>query len=358
MSLIRKIARSLFRSFLVLIGTALVVFLLFNVLPGDPARLAAGKRASQEQITLLKEELGLDKGLGTQFFNYINDLSFVSLGDDQKLEQWGNPPSVELGEQSLAFKFPYLRRSYVNGNAVSEIITEGLTETFILALSAILFALILGSLIAIWSVRKPSRWRDSLINTFSATGMAIPSFLLAILIAWVFGYLLGDFTNLNMTGSLFTYDVYQQREVLSLQNLILPMLALSFRPMSVIVLLLKSNMEDIMSRDYIRTARAKGLREHVVLYKHALRNAVAPAVTASVTWLVSLITGAIFVENVFGWKGLGQVIISALDNYDLPVIMGVTLMVSAFFVLSDWFLKAIYPLLDPSVIDQSKTQSV
>lgn len=347
---LRAIAGSFLRSLLVLFGTAMVVFVLFNILPGDPASLLSGKRANAQQVALLRTELGLDEGKVSQLFHYFNDLSPLSFGSSEDLERWGGSIfSFEIAQTTVAVKFPYLRKSYVNGAPVSGIISNALVETLVLAISALLLSLIIGTLLGIWSVKRPDPAREHAITLIAASGMAIPSFLSAILIAWVFGYLLSSFTGLSMSGSLFVYDVYAGREVLALQNLILPMLALAIRPTSMIALLMQNSLQEIMKTDFIRTARSKGLKERTVIYRHALLNAIAPAVTASLTWLVSLLTGAIFVEYVFGWNGLGQVVISAIENYDFPVIMGVTLVVSAFFVLTNWFLDAIYPMLDPTV---------
>jgi len=351
----RQIVSSLAQSLLVLMGTALVVFFLFSVLPGDPAQLLAGNRASEAQVEMLKNEMGLDDSNLTQFMRYLNDLSPVSIGTEAHLERWQSTLKASIGDYYIVLKPPYMRRSYVNGSLVSQMIWNALLETLVLAISAILLALLVGVLFGIWAARKPDSWREQVLTIASASGMAIPSFLSAILIAWIFGYLLGEFTGLNMTGSLFTYDVYEGRELLSLKNLILPAMALSIRPMSMVALLVRNSMKEIMQRDFIRTARAKGLGERVVIYKHALLNAIAPVVTASLTWLVSLLTGAIFVEFVFGWKGLGHIVVTAIENYDLPVIMGVTLVVSAFFVLTNWFLKVIYPILDPAVRSQENS---
>jgi len=155
-------------------------------------------------------------------------------------------------------------------------------------------------------------------------------------------------TGLNMTGSLYSVDVWQG-EFLDLQNLILPVLTLMIRPLSVIVQLTRSSLLDVMQQDYIRTARAKGLSEREVIFKHALRNALNPVITAVSGWFASLLAGAIFVEFVFGWKGLGQQMFTAIENQDMPVVMGGVIVISVAFVLINIVVDLLYAWIDPRV---------
>jgi peptide/nickel transport system permease protein len=138
-------------------------------------------------------------------------------------------------------------------------------------------------------------------------------------------------------------------EILNLKNIILPALTLGIRPLAVIVQLTRSSMLDAISTDYVRTAKAKGLSYQTVLYKHALRNALNPVITAISGWFGSLLAGAVFIEYIFGWKGVGKVTVDALEHYDFPVVMGAVIMVSVFFVLINWMVDLIYAFLDPRV---------
>jgi peptide/nickel transport system permease protein len=155
-------------------------------------------------------------------------------------------------------------------------------------------------------------------------------------------------TGLNMTGSLYSVDVWKG-EYLDLRNMILPVITLMIRPLSVIVQLMRSSLIDVMHQDFIRTARAKGLSEYRVVMNHALRNALNPVITAVSGWFASLLAGAIFVEFVFGWKGLGQQMFTAIENQDLPVVMGGVIVIAFFFVIINVLVDLIYGWIDPRV---------
>lgn len=166
--------------------------------------------------------------------------------------------------------------------------------------------------------------------------------------AWLFGFVLHDFTGLEMTGSLVEMDPFEGLK-LNWSNLILPSITLGIRPLAVIVQLTRTSLLDVMQQDYIRTARAKGLSRSVVLFKHALRNALNPVLTAISGWFGSLLAGAVFIEYIFGWKGVGKVTVDALEHYDFPVVMGAVLMVSVFFVIINILVDILYMRLDPRV---------
>ena len=172
------------------------------------------------------------------------------------------------------------------------------------------------------ALRQGTFW-DNFLVTISVLGISIPSFVAAIIISMVFGYYLSDFTGLSLTGQLWTVDPFGGKE-LHLENLILPAITLGIRPLSIIMQLTRSSMLEVMQMDYIRTALSKGLPFYKVVYKHALRNALNPVITAVSGWLASLLTGAFFVELVFDWKGFGFVTIMAVQSLDFPVIMGGT----------------------------------
>jgi len=172
----------------------------------------------------------------------------------------------------------------------------------------------------------------------------------------IFGFsiLPGDFslalpgTGLDMTGSLYAVDVFEG-EYLAIQNLILPMITLGIRPLAVVIQLTRNAMLDVLSQDYIRTAKAKGLSQKVVLFKHALRNALNPVVTAISGWFASMLAGAVFIEFIFNWKGLGLRVFQSLQNDDYPVIMGSVLVIAAIFVLINILVDIIYGIIDPRV---------
>jgi peptide/nickel transport system permease protein len=179
--------------------------------------------------------------------------------------------------------------------------------------------------------------------------MSLPSFFAAIIIAWVFAFLLSDITGLNMTGSLYTVDDFGRGEYLDLKNLILPAVTLGIRPLGIIVEMTRSSFLEVLSQDYIRTARAKGLSKFSVITRHALKNAMNPVLTTVSGWFASLMAGAVFVEYVFDWKGIGVVIVDALEKYDLPVIMGTVLFISIILILVNILTDIAYAVLDPRV---------
>ncbi len=355
--MLRYVGKRLLYGFLVLLGVVTLVFFLFNVLPGDPARMMLGQRADAESIEAINRDLGRDKPLATQYINYLNDLSPISLHNNQdsssffylSSDKYSYAILLRLGSTSLVVKTPYLRRSYQSQRKVSEIISTAFPQTAVLALTAMLFALAVGITLGVISALHKDSWLDRLSLVLSTLGMSLPSFFAAILIAWLFAYVLADWTGLNMFGNLFSVDDYGEGEYLDLKNLILPALTLGIRPLATLTQLTRNSMLEALSQDYIRTARAKGLSYRRVVVRHALRNALNPVATSASGWLASLLAGAVFVEYVFDWKGMGVVIVDALDQYDFPVVMGAILFICVLLVIINILTDLVYGWLDPRV---------
>ena len=177
----------------------------------------------------------------------------------------------------------------------------------------------------------------------------MPSFFAAILIGWFFAYILGDLTNLNLTGNLYEIDDYGEGMKLQLKNLILPAFTLGIRPLAVVTQLSRSSMLEVLNQDYIRTARAKGLKFSRIILKHALKNSLNPVITAISGWFASLMAGVIFVEYIFGWRGLGYVMVDALNNYDLPLVMGCVITIAVIFIFINIIVDIMYSILDPRI---------
>lgn len=182
----------------------------------------------------------------------------------------------------------------------------------------------------------------------SIVGISAPSFFMGIIIAYIFGFVLSDYTGLHITGSWFDIDENGQKR-LSLQNLILPAITLGIRPLAIITQLTRSAMLDVLDQDYIRTAYAKGLKKTSVIWKHALRNALNPVITAITGWFAELLAGAFFIEYIFGWKGIGKVTVDALEKLDFPVVMGSVLITATFFILINILADVLYGIVDPRV---------
>ena len=178
--------------------------------------------------------------------------------------------------------------------------------------------------------------------------MSLPSYFVGLIIAWVFGFLLFNYTGLNNEGSLYYFDDFGKKHLV-LKNLILPAITLGLRPLALIIQLMRSSLLDVMSQDYIRTATAKGLSYYSVVTKHALKNALNPVVTAVSGWFAGLMAGAVFVEIIFNWRGIGFEVVDALNNNDLPVVMGATLIFAVVFVLINILVDIIYGVMDPRV---------
>ena len=344
-------------AFLTLFGVVTVIFLLFNILPGDPARMMLGQNETAEQVAIVKKKYGFDQPLSKQYAYYINDLSPISLHSANKKDytyfsdkKYTGLKLFKVGESNVVIKAPYLRESFQkNGKKVSAVISETLPNTIVLALSSITIAMILGVFLGIVSAKFKDSWIDKLIQLVSTFGMSVPSFFSAILFAWCFGFLLHNYTGLNMTGSLYEVDDFGNGTKIQWKNLILPAVVLGIRPLAVVSQLMRNSLLEVLSADYIRTAKAKGLSEYTIIRKHALKNAMNPVVTAISGWFASMLAGAVFVEYIFGWNGLGKEIVDALNTLDLPVITGSVIVIASLFIIINIFVDVIYGWLDPKI---------
>jgi peptide/nickel transport system permease protein len=351
------VLKRLFYGLLVLLGVITIVFFLFSVLPGNPARMMLGQRADIASVEAINHDLGLDQPLKNQYLGFLNDLSPISVHNHSNQnsfwyldeEKYEYIKLFSVANQTYVLKKPYLRRSYQSKQKVSEILAEAFPKTILLATVSILFATIIGVFIGIIVAVKKNKILEKVTLIFSVLGMSIPSFFAAILFAWIFAFLLVDITELNMFGSLYTVDDFGEGEYLSLKNLILPAITLGIRPLAIVVELTRSSLLEVMSQDYIRTAKAKGLSKYKIITGHVLKNAMNPVLTAISGWFASLMAGAVFVEYVFDWKGVGIVIVDALEKYDFPVIMGAVLMISILLVIINILVDIFYAFLDPRI---------
>jgi ABC-type dipeptide/oligopeptide/nickel transport system permease component len=346
--MIRFITKKLRYGLLVLMGVVVVVFFLFQGF-GDPARLVLGQSGDSTTISNIKKELALDKPKSTQFLLYLNDVSPIALHtasdiESKKLKGY----FFNVGDKQLAFKIPYLRRSYQSKKQVSEILMEAIPGTLLLAFAAMFVATLFGILLGMLAAIKKNTWMDSSAVFSSVMGISAPSFFMGIIIAYFFGFVLTKYTGLQMTGSLFNIDPYAGK-TLELKNLILPALTLGLRPMAIITQLTRSAMLDVLDQDYIRTAKAKGLSNTRIYFVHALPNALNPVITAVTGWFAELLAGAFFVEYIFGWKGIGKVTVDALEKLDFPVVMGSVLVTATFFMLVNILADILYVVVDPRV---------
>jgi peptide/nickel transport system permease protein len=395
---------------LVLLGVVTVVFFLFNLAPGDPVRSLVGDNASEETVQNIRRKHDLDLALGQRYFHYLNDLSPFSIHQLEQSEHRWYFDSTKYDGFALCkgdtwgffLKQPYLKRSFISDKSVAAMLGEVMPGTILLAVSSILLALLMGLVMGIIAALHKDGFYDRLMLFLSALGMAGPSFFVAMLVAYLGAIVWRDAivlpwaligilavwclsirvkwirmpswiwltasllicicsswlgpkwfihlpgTQLQMTGSLSSVNVWDGA-YLDLKNMMLPTVTLMVRPLSVIVQLTRSSLLDIMQQDFIRTARAKGLPERIVIGKHALRNALNPVITAISGWFASLLAGAVFVEFVFGWKGLGQQMFQAIESRDLPVVMGGVIVIGFAFVLINLMVDMMYRWIDPRV---------
>ena len=342
---------------LTLFGVVTVIFFLFTVLPGDPARMMLDQNENSEQLAIIKKKYGFDQPVSKQYLYYINDLlplSFHSTAEgDYTFLAPGKYNAVRLfatGSTAVVLKTPYLRESFQkSGKKVTQVISDTLPNTIVLAFFAIIIAIVAGILLGIVSARYKDTWIDRAIALVSTLGMSLPSFFAAILFAWFFGFLLHKYTHLDMTGSLYEVDDFGNGSYIKWKNIILPAVVLGIRPLGVVIQLMRNSLLEVMGQDYIRTARAKGLSELQIIRKHALKNALNPVVTAISGWFASMLAGAVFVEYIFGWNGLGKEVVEALNTLDLPVIMGSVLVIATTFVIINILVDIIYAYLDPRI---------
>ena len=291
----------------ILIGVATVTFLLMYVIPGDPVLALVGERYDEETLDDMLEELGLDKPLIVQYVEYLGRLARFDLG-----------------------------RSFLTRRPVSEAILERLPRTLVLALSAMAIAVLFGvaiGLLAAWG-RFPRLGR--LCMVFTLVGVSIPVFWLGLLLIHLFAIKLSVLPPSGYGGG-------------SLRYLILPAFTLSLSSMATVARVTRSGIIDTANEDYVRTARAKGLGELVVLGKHVLRNALVPVVTIVGADFGSYLSGSVLTESIFGWPGLGRLIVQGILRRDFPVIQGAVLFMAVMFVVVNLIVDLSYGFIDPRI---------
>jgi peptide/nickel transport system permease protein len=298
---IRRIAAAL----LILLGVTAVTFALSYLIPADPVRMIAGRSATAETVESIRQQLGLDRPVYEQYGSYVWRLAQGDLG-----------------------------RSYVQKTEVATLIWSRLPATLLLMAGAIFFELAIGIPAGIYAATKRGRAMDRGIMIFSFAGVSAPQFVVGLLLLYVFANLLGWFP---MSG----YG--------TLGHLILPALTLGITGGGWYSRMIRSSMIDVLRQDYVRTARAKGVGERSVILVHALRNAVLPVVAMIGLDIGLFMSGAVVVESVFGWPGIGQLAWQAIQRLDIPIIMGVTLVAATAIVIGNLLADLIGPVVDPRV---------
>jgi len=307
--MIRFIIKRLLQAIPVLLGVTFVTYMLLSAGMADPARLALGIRSDIATVEALREEWGLNDPWIVQYGRFLYRALHGDFG-----------------------------RSLATGEDVLESILARFPATAKLGLVALVFAFVFGVPIGVISALKPNGALDNFIMSMALLGISVPSFFLALILAWIFGYILGWTPISGYTVGPGAWKYY-----------ILPAISLGTGPMAVIARLTRSSMLEVLTQDYIRTARAKGLPEWLVIFKHALRNALIPVITTLGSSLAGLLSGAFFVEYVFNWPGIGLLAVDALTQWDYPIILGTVMLASILFVLANILVDVLYAVVDPRI---------
>lgn len=346
--MLKLITRRIGYGMLVLVGVVVLVFFLFQGF-GDPSRLVMGQTADSTTQSNIRKELYLDQPKWKQFIYYLNDVSPICFHSAEEIRKKELRGIFAGNENKFGLKVPYLRKSYQSKREVWSILMQALPGTLMLAVAAMFIAIMIGIPLGVLAAVKQNTWMDTSAVFSSIVGISAPSFFMGIIMMYIFGFVLSDWTGLNIAGSWMNIDDETGKQRLSLQNLILPAVTLGIRPLAIITQLTRSAMLDVLDQDYIRTAYAKGLNRRTVIWKHGLRNALNPVITAITGWFAELLAGAFFVEYIFNWQGIGKVTVDALEKLDYPVVMGSVLVSAAFFILINILADILYGVVDPRI---------
>lgn len=343
---------------LLITGVVLIVYFIFSLIPADPSVKMLGQRADNETRNIINHDFSLDQPHYVRFLIYLNDLSPISVYNRKVkhspiyLDPLKYKKAFKLfyfgADKAIVVKWPYLRRSFHNKEDVYTKLISGFTESAVLVTASIAIAVTFGIFLGLIASFKKSTWIGKSIEMFTLIGISFPSFFIAVVIAWSFGFLFHKYTGLNMTGGLYSIDPFTG-EYINWKNLILPSMALAFRPMALIIQQTKSLYNMAMSQQFILTARAKGARRVMILINHAWLNTTAPLVLLSKHWLGSMIAAVLFVEFIFEWNGIGKMTVNAIDHSDLPVMMGAVLFISVIYILMKTVSAILYSTIDPRV---------
>ncbi|KAF0844448.1 peptide/nickel transport system permease protein [Methylovorus glucosotrophus] len=303
--MIRRVIKRLWGVLPVVFGVLLLTFLLLHLVPGDPVDVMLGESAAVADRAQLRAELGLDQSLPVQFVQYLKHLAHGDFG-----------------------------RSIHSGQAVSSLLAERLPATLRLAILALLIALLVGLPLGIIAALRARQWPDTVATLFSLSLSAMPHFWLGPLLMLLFGLWLGWLPISGMTPA---------------SAIILPALTLGFGLSAILTRMTRASLLEVLSEDFVRTARAKGLSESHVILRHALRAALLPVVTVVGLQMGSLLAGTVITETVFGWDGLGRLLVESIEKRDYPVTQACVLVIALTYVLVNLCTDIAYQRLDPRV---------
>jgi peptide/nickel transport system permease protein len=334
-SMVQYIGKRLLNLIPVLLGITLLVFTFLHLIPGDPAIVMAGERATPEQITTLREQLGLNQPLPIQYLIFLNNLLHFNFGT-----------------------------SIISGVSIAQEIKIRWTATFELSVAAMLLATIIGIPAGILAAVRKNSPIDNLTMSSSLLGVSLPVYWLGLLLIYLFavnlhwlppsgrlsidaGFNFQPITGFYVLDAILQGNFQALKDVLT--HLILPAITLGTIPLAILARITRSAMLEVLSQDYIRTARAKGLLERWVIFKHALKNALLPVVTIIGLQFGTLLSGAILTETIFSWPGIGSWIYEGILSRDYPVVQGGVVFVAVTFVIINLLIDLSYAFLDPRI---------
>jgi peptide/nickel transport system permease protein len=308
---------------------SVAVFFLFNMLPGDPARLTCGKSCNPEIIEANRHRLGLDEPILTQYQEFMTG---IFLGRTFSKD---SPEPIQCNAPCLGYSFN-------RNESVSNLISRGAAVTFWLAIGAFIIWIVLGVTLGIFAALHRGRWQDRTTMTVSLIGYSLPSFFLGLVLIF---FVVIKFHLLPFPRYVSPFE----NPVQFGQTMILPWLVLATLSAAFYMRLTRNQVLEALGEDYVRTARAKGLGERTVVYKHALRAGLTPIVTAAGLDIAVLLGGAIITESIFSLPGLGSLAVGSVTDSDLPLIMGITLVTATIIIFANLVVDLLYAVIDPRV---------
>lgn len=309
----KAIAKKLLSILLTLFFVSALIFVVFQIIPGNPAEIILGTEADPAQILALEKELGLDKPIFERYIEWIVGLFRLDMG------------------MSLKYQMP-----------VADLFLKKLPVTLYLTLYSLILSLIIAIPLSIQVTLKSDKWYSSIITAITQLGISIPSFWLAFLLIYVFAVKLDIFPTLSyniMAGSFFE----------KLKDFFLPSLAIAIPNIATIIRYMQAAILDEINKDYVRTARMKGLTLRQILYKHVLKNALIPVITVIGMSLTSSVGGSLIVENVFSLPGVGSLIVASISSRDFPLIQSVVLAVAFLVIFINFIIDILYGIIDPRI---------
>lgn len=312
--MVRYIRNRILSTICTLFILSIFIFSIIHLTPGNPARIVLGADASQEEVDALTESLGLNAPLVKQYVSWVVNAFHGDLG------------------------ISYSR----NGSVVKEI-KNSMEPTITLAVWAQVFTVVLAIPLGVFAARKKGKVQDSAVIAFSLLGISIPSFLLSLLLAILFG------VKLKWLPIAGYKSISESGFIAHIRYIVLPVISLSLMQAAMLARMTRASMIDVIHNDYIKTAKAKGLKESIILYKHALKNALVPILTTIGQTFASLLSGAAVVETVFNIPGIGQLIVNSVSKRDYPVIQGIVLIISLIYIGINLVIDALYGMIDPRI---------